>query len=228
MGFPDARRSRARALLGLSSSDDAPGAADVDKGCNFSKFGSPRDPFSDTDGSCGADGLFSKWKGHASGKSVRAPLRVQVDGADAPADAWEQFTPSSVDDERCLARTWGGSRGAQCAKRPLPGHELCTQHQSELTYKIVGRTHGLVTGLIPQGKLLEFLRHASRCEEKENAAAVDVERTKQGHAPRRRPAQKLWYAPYQVWRGAGRLFEVRGEDVRNISDPTPKDRKMCL
>jgi len=60
VGVPDARRSRARALLGLSSSDDAPVPGDADKGCKFGEFGSPRGDFSDGDDSCRADGEFSK------------------------------------------------------------------------------------------------------------------------------------------------------------------------
>ena len=228
VGVPDARRSRARALLGLSSSDDAPVTGDADKGCKFGEFGGPRGDFSDGDGSCSADGKFSKWKGRTGGKFVRAPRRLHVDGADVPADAWKQFTPSSVNDKRCLARTWGGGRGAQCAKLPLPGRELCAQHHAELSSKSVGRTRGLVTGEIPRAKLLEFVRHASRREEKEFAVAVDAERTKQGHAPRRRSAQKLWYARYHFWREAERLFEGRDEDLRNISDLSLEDRKSCL
>ena len=65
-------------------------------------------------------------------------------------------------------------------------------------------------------------------EEKEYAVAVDAERAKQGHAPRRRAAQKLWYARYHFWREAERLFEGRDEALRNISDLSPEDRENCL
>ena len=129
-------------------------------GANFGEFGSPQGHISDGDDSCSAKGQFSKWKGRTGGKFVRIARRLQVGGADVPADAWEDFTPSSVNDTRCLARTWGGGRGAQCAKLPLPGRELCAQHHAELSFKSVGRTRGLVTGGIPRLKLLEFVRHA--------------------------------------------------------------------
>ena len=54
---------------------------------------------------------------------------------------------------------------------------------------------------------MEFMRRALGLELEEYAVAVDAERAKQGQAPRRRPAQKLWYARYRFWREAGLLFE---------------------
>lgn len=133
-----------------------------------------------------------------------------------------------MNDKRGLARTWGGGRGRQCAKLPLPGRELCAQHHAELSSKSVGRTRGLVTDEIPRAKLLEFVRHASRREEKEFAVAVDAERAKQRHAPRRRPAQKLWYVRCHFWREVERFAAGRDEDLRNISDLSPGDRESCL
>ena len=41
--------------------------------------------------------------------------------------------------------------------------------------KDAARTHGLVTEPIPRLKLLEFLKHARRLEERSFGAAVDAE-----------------------------------------------------
>ena len=57
---------------------------------------------------------------------------------------------------------------------------------------------------------------------------MDAEREKEGLAPRRRQPRKLWYARYRFWREAELFFEERGEDLQNISDLSPEDRKRCL
>ena len=160
-----ARRALAKSVLGLSSSDEGPGDGEFDAPPKFAgRFGCSGGPLSDGDSEDdeggGAGGRFRKGRGRAGRKALRSPRRLQVAGADVPADASKRFTPSVVDDSRCLARTWGGGRGGQCSKRPLPGHELCAQHHAELSFKNVGGTHGLVTGEVSRAKLLEFMRYA--------------------------------------------------------------------
>eukprot|EP00971_Amphidinium_carterae_P161973 3211038-Amphidinium_carterae.1 len=50
----------------------------------------------------------------------------------------------------CLARTWNSGRGGQCMAHKFNSEGLCTRHAHK-------QSHGLVTGLIPQQKLREFL-----------------------------------------------------------------------
>ena len=75
---------------------------------------------------------------------------------------------------------------------------------------------------------MEFVRAARRREEKAFDAAVDEERVKQGRAPRKPRAKKLWYARCRFWREAERLFEDRDEELNFISDLSLEDRRVCL
>ena len=68
-----------------------------------------------------------------------------------PATNWRLFTPSVVDESKCLARRWAKGVGLQCTRFPLPGARVCGRH-----WKF--QTHGLVTGDIPLAKLREFLK----------------------------------------------------------------------
>ena len=62
------------------------------------------------------------------------------------------FTPTSIlDGSRCLARTWGGGGGGQCALRPVPGGQHCRRHS-------VSNAHGDVNTPIPPSKLRDFQR----------------------------------------------------------------------
>ena len=60
------------------------------------------------------------------------------------------FTPSVVDESKCLARRWAKGVGLQCTRFPQPGARVCGRHCKF-------QTHGLVTGDIPPAKLREFL-----------------------------------------------------------------------
>ena len=56
-----------------------------------------------------------------------------------PATYWWFFTPSVVDESKCLARRWAKGVGLQCTRFPLPGARVCGRHCKF-------QTHGLVTG----------------------------------------------------------------------------------
>ena len=61
------------------------------------------------------------------------------------------FTPSIINEGRCLARVWNSGKGGQCwAARP-PNASFCRQHGQ-------CQAHGVVTGPIPMKKLMEFRR----------------------------------------------------------------------
>jgi hypothetical protein len=79
----------------------------------------------------------------------------RVDVSDSGPDAWKRFTPSLVDYQKCMARTWGKGVGGQCQLKPLQQGGVCQKCSKKLT-------HGMVTGEIPEGKLQEFLLHAER------------------------------------------------------------------
>ncbi len=68
---------------------------------------------------------------------------------------WRRFTPEKIDETLCLAREWGGGRGLQCKKAPKSGCRLCGKHST-------AAAHGLVTGEIPAGKLMDFERAAGK------------------------------------------------------------------
>ena len=80
-------------------------------------------------------------------------------GAAVETARWKRFTPTPVDASKCLARTWGDGCGAQCARKPEPGMDLCKAHAEK-----VGKSgwHGKVTGEIPEDKLKQFERHAAK------------------------------------------------------------------
>ena len=68
-----------------------------------------------------------------------------------PAIYWWFFTPSVVDESKCLARRWAKGVGLQCTRFPLPGARVCGRHCKF-------QTHGLVTGDVPPAKLRQFLK----------------------------------------------------------------------
>ena len=84
---------------------------------------------------------------------------AKVLGVDeAVPQRWLQFTPSVIDEGKCMARTWNGDEyegqlGGQCRLKPLPGTRLCKRHG-----KPTGLAHGRVDGDIPDDKFAEFLR----------------------------------------------------------------------
>ena len=84
-----------------------------------------------------------------TGRWTRAPKGGV--GSFDPAKHWRLFTPSVVDESKCLARRWGKGIGLQCTRFPLPGARVCGRHCKF-------QTHGLVTGGIPPAKLREFLK----------------------------------------------------------------------
>jgi len=83
----------------------------------------------------------------------------------AGPDAWKRFTPAEVDYKRCLGRTWNNGAGGQCSSRKVVAEGLCASCQKRLP-------HGKVTGEIPEPKLGEFLRHATRRAQVQVAAGA--------------------------------------------------------
>jgi len=71
-----------------------------------------------------------------------------------PDAASKRFTPAQIDATRCLARTWAGGRGGQCAAKPAGGAPFCPVHSKDDKWRL----HGRVDGTIPAAKLREFVR----------------------------------------------------------------------
>lgn len=84
-----------------------------------------------------------------------ATLRKKQTPRDAP---WLRFTPAKLNIQRCFARTWNNGLGGQCAKRKLHGSDYCDEHRSEDSRAELGT----VDGPIPEKKLLQFQKLASR------------------------------------------------------------------
>mmetsp|Transcript_58003 Transcript_58003/g.127164 ORF Transcript_58003/g.127164 Transcript_58003/m.127164 type:complete len:671 (-) Transcript_58003:610-2622(-) len=96
-------------------------------------------------------------------------------------ELWKAFSPPTICDDNCLARTWACGMGGQCPRGRLPGEELCGQHSKQLKDKGV-LPHGLVNGPIPAAKLEEFQTHAMRAAI-EHGRKSELERTqKSGQA----------------------------------------------
>ena len=69
---------------------------------------------------------------------------------------WLQFTPSVIDERKCMARMWKdqhGNLGAQCGFSCVVGTRFCKRHG-----KPNGLAHGRVDGDIPDAKFAEFLK----------------------------------------------------------------------
>ena len=96
---------------------------------------------------------------------------------DPASSDWHEFTPQTINEQCCLARTWDDGHGGQCTRRALNGAtQLCAAHKLESELPL-GLTHGLVTGAIPVRKLEEFQRvRAFRC------AAREAARLEQAHS----------------------------------------------
>jgi hypothetical protein len=62
---------------------------------------------------------------------------------------WNRFTPDVIQ-QRCMARTWNGGKGGQCAQPRCNNSDTCLTHSQSCP-------HGRVDGPIPAGKLKEFL-----------------------------------------------------------------------
>ena len=61
------------------------------------------------------------------------------------------FTPSIINEGRCLACVWNSGKGGQCRAARPPNASFCRQHAQ-------CQAHGVVTGPIPMKKLMEFRR----------------------------------------------------------------------
>ena len=80
-----------------------------------------------------------------------------VTRSSSASSEWHEFTPKTINDKYCLARTWDDGHGGQCTRRALNNvaTQLCAPHKFESELPL-GLPHGLVTGAIPARKLEEF------------------------------------------------------------------------
>ena len=78
-----------------------------------------------------------------------------------------------------------------------------------------GLAHGRVTGPVPRGKMLEFLREGRCADDRALRKNVDEERVRRGEAPRLRKGKKL-FARYRLWFEAAKL----GSEDRRVHDLT--------
>lgn len=69
------------------------------------------------------------------------------------------FTPDTIDNMLCMARTWAGGKGGQCTKKSDEGSDFCKLHAKQ-NGAPAGLAHGRVDGDIPPIKLAEFEKAA--------------------------------------------------------------------
>jgi hypothetical protein len=73
-------------------------------------------------------------------------------------DDWKRFTPSMINQEFCMSRTWCDGKGGQCQKKRCAHSDFCKLHSTK-------QSHGRVDGPIPKDKLIEFARmHVAETE----------------------------------------------------------------
>ncbi len=142
------------------------------------------------------------------GESDVASIAEAVGGkrrryGEIPADAWRQFTPTVIDDERCLARVRNCGKGGQCRRRRVAGRDLCYDHSCQASLK-----YGRVTGPIPEKELRWLLREAEKSQENvvRRALRQKASEREQGAAQCAGSAQPELAAPERVARQRRRLY----------------------
>ena len=93
-------------------------------------------------------------------------MGVKVGVDDAVPQRWLQFTPSVIDEGKCMARTWKGNEyegqlGGQCGSTCVVGTRFCKRHGEPN-----GLAHGRVDGDIPDGKFAQFLNASAGSRQK--------------------------------------------------------------
>mmetsp|Transcript_120422 Transcript_120422/g.234561 ORF Transcript_120422/g.234561 Transcript_120422/m.234561 type:complete len:219 (-) Transcript_120422:8-664(-) len=95
----------------------------------------------------------------------------------AVSNCWKLFTPSVIDYNGCMARTWSDGVGGQCVRLRGDGLEFCLWHSNTERW----RCHGRVDGPIPRPKLDLFQRARRRsaklapAPEKETSSCEQVQ-----------------------------------------------------
>ena len=141
------------------------------------------------------------------------------------ADAWKRFTPAEVDRSKCYGRTWSSGKGGQCPRKPVGTGALCAMHAKQEA-SLQGLAHGRVTGSIPRGKMLEFLREERRSDERALRKNVDDEHVRRGGASRLRKGKKF-FARYRLWAEATKL-DSEDRRVHNLTDLTVEELHRCV
>ena len=117
-------------------------------------------------------------KDEGTNSVLKRPSCVTRSSSPASPD-WHEFTPKTINEQCCLARTWDDGYGGQCTRRALndAATQLCAAHKLESDLPL-GLAHGLVTGAIPARKLEEFKRVRAFRE-----AARQAARLERSHSP---------------------------------------------
>ena len=156
-----------------------------------------------------------------------------------PSDAWRQFTPTRIDDERCLARVRNLGKGGQCRRRRVAGRDLCYSHACEQTLK-----YGRVTGPIPEKELRWLLREAEKSKEnvarkalRQKASEREREEAQRAGGPEAEAAapvrgsrqKRHWYTRALMWHFARKRFDkAHGGDLGSLRELAPEEYRACL
>ena len=96
-------------------------------------------------------------------KRKASPAAADAGGAVDEQEIWRRFTPSTIDQSKCMARTWAAGRGGQCPKAQKHGL-FCEAHAKMLGEYEEGQGkgwHGALDGPVPPKKLEEFMKRAA-------------------------------------------------------------------
>ena len=140
-----------------------------------------------------------------------APSGVEPGAGASPADReWLRFTPNTIDQTNCLARTWGSGVGAQCRIVPAHGCDVfCKKHFAQQGAK---GWHGRVDGAIPEAKLKEFQGVARRASRAVSAPTAPVAGTLPEASPAVVASTVATRAGAGSAGGSGRWAAARAED----------------
>lgn len=133
----------------------------------------------------------------------------------ASASLKQPFTPDTIKQSMCFARTWNDGLGGQCCRAPIDGSAgLCLQHSKDERW----RSHGRVDGPVPQRKLLDFRKAAAQ---NANADAGIV------HTPQRRSThQRGRGLAVQTSKGLEDLLASDGEESASDGEYDPMAQGM--
>ena len=77
-------------------------------------------------------------------------------GVGVGLERWRQFTPGTVDVNKCKARIWNRGEGGQCKAECVADSDFCRTHGKQSDAGSL--SHGRVDGDIPEPKFQEFVR----------------------------------------------------------------------
>ena len=143
----------------------SPGATTAASSVSSPKVASPPTKCARRDGSIGTLPNVPAFPQPSNELSSSSTHTGPVSSCKQSTGPWTPFTPTYIDPQKCLGRTWNRGTGGQCtAARPAHA-DVCARCARNLA-------HGRVDGPIPAGKLREFEKKSIRAVPKSTTASA--------------------------------------------------------